>query len=145
VDSGCVDGSNETFRSTQALPLSVLHSTEFEDIYSPTFQNFNQIQIQVFEVLYTSDDNVFIGAPTGSGKTICTEFALLRLGSKREPPRAVCVEPYQEMADARVKGWRAKFSKLQGGKDIVSLTGETSADLGLFGKGIVVVCTPTQV
>ncbi|EEB91108.1 hypothetical protein MPER_10589, partial [Moniliophthora perniciosa FA553] len=37
-------------------------------------------------VLYMSDENVFIGGPTGSGKTICAESALLRLWSK--PPAA---------------------------------------------------------
>ena len=33
----------------------------------------------------------------------------------------------------------------QGGKDVVSLTGDTSADLRLLEKGDVIVCTPTQV
>jgi pre-mRNA-splicing helicase BRR2 len=129
----------------QALPLSALHNKEFENIYSSTIQTFNKIQTQVFQALYTADENVFIGAPTGSGKTICAEFALLRLWSKREQPRAVCIEPYQEMVDQRVAEWRQKFSKVQGGKEIVSLTGETSADLRLLEKGDVIVCTPTQV
>lgn len=129
----------------QALPLSALHNKEFESLYSSTIQTFNKIQTQVFQALYTSDENVFIGAPTGSGKTICAEFALLRLWSKREQPRAVCIEPYQEMVDQRVAEWRQKFSKVQGGKEIVSLTGETSADLRLLEKGDVIVCTPTQV
>ncbi|KAJ6623527.1 Sec63 Brl domain-containing protein [Mycena sp. CBHHK59/15] len=128
----------------QALPLSALHNKEFELIYSSSIQTFNKIQTQVFQALYTSDENVFIGAPTGSGKTICAEFALLRLWSKREQPRAVCIEPYQEMVDQRVEEWRAKFAKVQGGKEIVSLTGETSADLRLLEKGDVIVCTPTQ-
>ncbi|KAG1851374.1 Sec63 Brl domain-containing protein [Suillus subluteus] len=107
----------------QPLPLSALHNKEFESIYSSTIQTFNKIQTQVFQALYTSDENVFIGAPTGSGKTICAEFTLLRLWSKREQPRA--------------------FSGLQGGKEIVSLTGDTSADLRLLEKGDV-VCTPSQ-
>ncbi|KAG5640834.1 hypothetical protein DXG03_006882 [Asterophora parasitica] len=128
----------------QSLPLSALHNKDFEEIYASTIQTFNKIQTQVFQALYTSDENVFIGAPTGSGKTICAEFALLRLWSKREQPRAVCIEPYQEMVDQRVEEWRAKFSKLQGGKEIVSLTGETSADLRLLEKGDVIVCTPSQ-
>ncbi|KAG1789995.1 putative RNA helicase [Suillus plorans] len=128
----------------QPLPLSALHNKEFESIYSSTIQTFNKIQTQVFQALYTSDENVFIGAPTGSGKTICAEFALLRLWSKREQPRAVCIEPYQEMVDQRVAEWRRKFSGLQGGKEIVSLTGDTSADLRLLEKGDVVVCTPSQ-
>ncbi|TFK32698.1 Sec63 Brl domain-containing protein [Crucibulum laeve] len=128
----------------QPLPLSALHNKEFEALYSSTIQTFNKIQTQVFQALYTSDENVFIGAPTGSGKTICAEFALLRLWSKREQPRAVCIEPYQEMVNLRVEEWRTKFGNLQGGKEIVSLTGETSADLRLLEKGDVIVCTPTQ-
>ena len=129
----------------QALPLSALHNKEFEALYANTIQTFNKIQTQVFQALYTSDENVFIGAPTGSGKTICAEFALLRLWSKEEQLRAVCIEPYQEMVDLRVKEWASKFRKLQGGKEIVSLTGETSADLRLLEKGDVIVCTPSQV
>lgn len=128
----------------QPLPLSALHNKEFESIYSSTIKNFNKIQTQVFQALYTTDDNVFIGAPTGSGKTICAEFALLRLWSKRDPPRAVCIEPFQDMVDQRVAEWRAKFGNLQDGKEVVSLTGETSADLRLLEKGDVIVCTPVQ-
>ncbi|KAL5528515.1 BRR2 [Sanghuangporus sanghuang] len=128
----------------QPLPLSALHNKEFESIYSSTIKTFNKIQTQVFQALYTTDDNVFIGAPSGSGKTICAEFALLRLWSKGDPPRAVCIEPFQDLVDQRVAEWRAKFGNLQGGKEIVSLTGETAADLRLLEKGDVVVCTPVQ-
>ncbi|KDR76589.1 hypothetical protein GALMADRAFT_139507 [Galerina marginata CBS 339.88] len=128
----------------QALPLSALHNEEFEALYANTIQTFNKIQTQVFQALYTSDENVFIGAPTGSGKTICAEFALLRLWSKRERSRAVCIEPYQEMVDLRVKEWKKKFQNLQDGKQIVSLTGETSSDLRMLEVGDVIVCTPTQ-
>ncbi|GJE96304.1 Sec63-domain-containing protein [Phanerochaete sordida] len=128
----------------QPLPLSALHNKEFESIYSSTLKTFNKIQTQVFQALYTTDDNVFIGAPTGSGKTICAEFALLRLWSKREQPRAVCIEPFQDMVDLRVQEWRTKFGNLQGGKEIVSLTGESSQDLRLLEKGDLIVCTPSQ-
>ena len=129
----------------QQLPLSALHNREFETIYSSGIKTFNKIQTQVFQALYTTDDNIFIGAPTGSGKTICAEFALLRLWSKREQPRAVCIEPFQDMVDLRVAEWKKKFGDLQGGKEIVSLTGESSADLRLLEKGDLIVCTPTQV
>ncbi|XP_006459706.1 hypothetical protein AGABI2DRAFT_219047 [Agaricus bisporus var. bisporus H97] len=128
----------------QRLPISALHNKEFETIYESTVTDFNKIQTQVFQALYMSDENVFVGAPTGSGKTVCAEFALLRLWSKREQPRAVCIEPFQEMVDQRVEEWKRKFGKLQGGKEIVGLTGETSADLRLLEKADVVVCTPTQ-
>jgi pre-mRNA-splicing helicase BRR2 len=129
----------------QPLPLSALHNTEYEKIYAASIPNFNKIQTQVFQALYTTDDNVFVGAPTGSGKTICAEFALLRLWSKREQRRAVCIEPFQDMVDLRVAEWKKKFGGVQGGKEVVALTGETSADLRLLEKGDVIVCTPTQV
>lgn len=38
--------------------------------------------LQVFTALYNSDDNALIAAPTGSGKTICAEFAILRMLSR---------------------------------------------------------------
>lgn len=40
------------------------------------------LQTQVFTSAYNSDDNVLLCAPTGSGKTICAEFAILRLLNK---------------------------------------------------------------
>nr|ODN85918.1 pre-mRNA-splicing helicase BRR2 [Cryptococcus depauperatus CBS 7841] len=124
----------------QPLPTSALHNKAFESLYP--YEHFNKIQTQVFQALFTTDDNVFIGAPTGSGKTICAEFALLRLWSKKDPPRAVCIQPYQEMVDSRAVEWSSKFEPLQ--KVVVALTGETTADLALLRKADVVICTPAQ-
>ena len=43
-------------------------------------------------------------------------------------------EPYQQMVNPSVAGWRWKFGKGQGGKEVISLTGYR-ADLRLFEKG----------
>ena len=53
-------------------------NAEFETLYQ-RFRNFNPIQTQTFNVLYNLDDSVLVAAPTGSGKTVCAEFALLRM------------------------------------------------------------------
>lgn len=49
--------------------------------------------------MYNSDENVLIGAPTGSGKTICAEFAVLRLLQQTPDCRCVYVTPLQSLAD----------------------------------------------
>jgi pre-mRNA-splicing helicase BRR2 len=89
--------------------------------------------------------NVFIGTPTGNGETICANFVLLRLWSKQEPPCTIFIKSYQEMVELRVNKWKTKFENLQGGKEAISLTGKTSADLSLLEEGYVIVCTLTQV
>jgi pre-mRNA-splicing helicase BRR2 len=143
-----------TLLDLQPLPTSALHNPEFERIYTPStdakrsnpygIETFNKVQTQVFQALYKTNDNVFVGAPAGSGKTICAEFALLRLWSQPEYSRCVCIEPFQEVVDLRVAEWQDKFGNLQGGKKVVALTGESVADLRLLNENDVVVCTPTQ-
>ena len=53
----------------------------------------------VFNSLYNSDDDVFVGAPTGSGKTICAEFAILRMFSAASDSRCVFVTPIPALAE----------------------------------------------
>ncbi len=58
----------------------------------------------MFNSLYNTDDDVFVGAPTGSGKTICAEFAILRMFSAMPNGRCVYVTPSAALAD-EVSGW----------------------------------------
>ena len=48
------------------LPVTALKRPEWEELYP--FAYFNPIQTQLFHVLYHSDHNVLLGAPTGSVK-----------------------------------------------------------------------------
>lgn len=52
----------------------------------------------MFNAIYNSDDNVFVGAPTGSGKTICAEFAILRMFAQNADARCVYVTPLDALA-----------------------------------------------
>lgn len=128
----------------QPQPVSALRNGEAEALYVQNFSSFNRIQTQAFHTLYDTDDSVLIGAPAGSGKTVCAELALLRLWSSRSPPRAVCIVPYESMQGPRVVEWKARFLNYRGGKEVVALTGEMSADLRLLETADVVIATPEQ-
>jgi replicative superfamily II helicase len=84
---------------------------------------------QVFSSLYNSDDNALIAAPTGSGKTACAEFALLRMIQKASQgkgvARCVYIAPVAALAKERLADWTAKFGEKGLGLNVVELTGET--------------------
>lgn len=52
----------------QPLPVTALKNPVFESLYK--FKFFNPLQTQLFFSLYQDKENILIGAPTGSGKTI---------------------------------------------------------------------------
>lgn len=58
------------------LSVSALQNDVLETIYSSKFNYFNPLQTQVFHVMYHTDQNVLLGAPTGSGKTVAAELAM---------------------------------------------------------------------
>jgi len=127
----------------QPLPINALRNPKFEALYEGAFEHFNAIQTQVFTTLYTTNDNVLIGAPTSSGKTVCAEFAILHMLQENPDGRCVYVTPMQTLSSLRYKDWTAKFKKKMG-VEVVELTGETSVDLKLLEKGQVVVSTPER-
>ncbi|KAG4381969.1 hypothetical protein AAZX31_15G237500 [Glycine max] len=128
----------------QPLPVTALRNPSYESLYKD-FKHFNPVQTQVFTVLYNSDDNVLVAAPTGSGKTICAEFAILRNHQKWPDSvmRVVYVAPIESLAKERYRDWEKKFGgglKLR----VVELTGETATDLKLLEKGQIIISTPEK-
>ncbi|KAI4978689.1 hypothetical protein ZWY2020_015442 [Hordeum vulgare] len=128
----------------QPLPVTALRNARYEGLYS-AFKHFNPIQTQVFTVLYNSDDSVLVAAPTGSGKTICAEFAILRNHQKavsgETNMRVVYIAPIEALAKERYRDWSKKFGEFA---RVVELTGETAADLKLLDKGEIIISTPEK-
>ncbi|CAL4954921.1 unnamed protein product [Urochloa decumbens] len=128
----------------QPLPVSALRNARYEGLYS-AFKHFNPIQTQVFTVMYNSDDSVLVAAPTGSGKTICAEFAILRNHQRAvsgdSNMRVVYISPIEALARERYRDWELKFGEFA---KVVELTGETAADLKLLDKGEIIISTPEK-
>lgn len=128
----------------QPLPVTALRNPAYEALYHD-FKHFNPVQTQVFTVLYNSDDNVLVAAPTGSGKTICAEFAILRNHQKGPDSimRAVYIAPIEALAKERYNDWKKKFGEGLGVR-VVEFTGETATDLKLLEKGQIIISTPEK-
>lgn len=95
--------------------------------------------MQVFSTLYSTGDNTLVCAPTGSGKTICAEFAIMRMLATVEakqaaaetddtvvvpPMRAVYVASLPAIVKQTAAAWEAKFGEGGLGLTVVQLTGE---------------------
>lgn len=128
----------------QPLPVTALRNPLYEALYQE-FKHFNPVQTQVFTVLYNTDDNVLVAAPTGSGKTICAEFAILRNHQKGPDSvmRAVYIAPVEALAKERYNEWKKKFGDGLGLR-VCELTGETATDLKLLERGQVIISTPDR-
>ena len=98
----------------QPLPVSALKEGGFDALF-PDFSRFNPVQTQTFQCLYNTDDNALVAAPTGSGKTACAEFAILRMLRKREASpetaqKCVYMAPSPEVARERARATGARAS-----------------------------------
>ncbi|RVE44496.1 hypothetical protein evm_010825 [Chilo suppressalis] len=95
---------------------------------------------KVFNAVYNTDENVFVGAPSGSGKSVIAELALLRLLSSNAAGRAVYLLPKDALADIVFADWYHKFGAKFNLK-VVQLTGETATDHKLLNKGQIIITT----
>ena len=84
-----------------------------------------------------------MGAPTGSGKTIIGEIAMLRLLQTRPGAKIVYVAPLKALARERLSDWKRKMGEGLG-LSVLELTGEVTPDLLLLKKADILVVTPEK-
>ncbi|KAL0206484.1 hypothetical protein P9112_001791 [Eukaryota sp. TZLM1-RC] len=125
------------------LKVSVLPQ-KFRKLFK--FSHFNPIQTQIFHTAYHTDQNILVGAPTGSGKTLVAELAILRLIDmlKSNLPnlgKVVFVAPLKALVFERFNDWKAKFSCFG---NVVALTGESNVDSFVINSASIVITTPEK-
>jgi len=129
----------------QPLPREALNNKPFEQLY-PKFPYFNPVQTQVFHALYHTNNNVLIGAPTGSGKTIMAELAMLRVFNHHSGKKVIYIAPLKAIAKERLKDWRERLDneKSPVKKKVLELTGDFTPDLEALKKSDILITTPEK-
>jgi len=105
------------------------------------YKEFNPIQTQTFHELFKTNKNCLVCSPSGSGKTTCAEFAIIRMLTTTANGKCVYVAPSGEIADPIYRSWKKRFGALIGSSMVVRLTGETIPDLKLLNSGRIIVST----
>jgi replicative superfamily II helicase len=60
-----------------------------------------------------TDENIVVTAPTGAGKTVLFELAMIRLWQKEKEGQVVYIAPTKSLCTERANDWNAKFSKMR--------------------------------
>ncbi|KAI1410673.1 P-loop containing nucleoside triphosphate hydrolase protein [Hypoxylon sp. FL1857] len=109
------------------------------------YELFNVVQSKCFPLVYGTNDNVVISAPTGSGKTAILEMAICKLamGSESENFKIVYQAPTKALCSERARDWEKKFSHMN--LKCIELTGDTSqAQASRVGSASIIVTTPEK-
>ena len=117
--------SNPSFEEITRLDLK--STSSIDPKYRAVFQGFNyfnQVQSQFLEDAVDSDAPLVVSAPTGCGKTVAFELAIIRhLKMKTDDSLMVYIAPVKALCSERVQDWKKKFSGV--GTRLLELTGDT--------------------
>ena len=149
LELGALCIPDEDYPHTKLLPLRPMSITKlneptFEALYSSKFQYFNPIQTQVFHTLFHTDSNVLIGAPTGSGKTIMSELAMLRVFKNTPEKKVIYIAPLKALAKERIIDWKVRMGSESMKKSVLELTGDCTPDLLALKEADLLITTPEK-
>ncbi|SBS86872.1 RNA-helicase, putative [Plasmodium ovale curtisi] len=125
------------------IPLStqILKNPNYIKFFS--FKYFNPIQTQMFHSTFHTDENILLGAPTGSGKTVIGELCILRNLLQHAEARSVYICPMKAIVSERYKSWKKKF-KILFNKNVIEMTGEKNENKENIKNSHIIICTPEK-
>lgn len=116
-------------------------NNKFGEVFD--FEKFNLIQSNVFEALYHTNENIFIGCPKGSGKTVMAEIAFLNHW-RQNGGRILYICPSKIKIEKLTKSWTKKFSNVAGGKAVNKLGHILSENRRIIAENHLTLATPEQ-
>eukprot|EP00106_Octopus_bimaculoides_P001678 XP_014769120.1 PREDICTED: probable ATP-dependent DNA helicase HFM1 [Octopus bimaculoides] len=139
---------------TSSVPLPKLNMlksvmeipSKFRDIFP--FEYFNSTQSKIVDDALYTDNSIVVCAPTGAGKTVVFELAIVRIIIKAEEMnnynfKAVYMAPIKALCTERYEDWEKKLGKL--GVQCLELTGDTDVDdFSALQTANVIITTPEK-
>ncbi|KAG8346984.1 putative DEAD/DEAH box RNA helicase [Trypanosoma vivax] len=133
--------------TTKLLPLAPLRREVLPEAYHviyESFPQFNAIQTQVFHAMFHTDSSIFLGAPTGSGKTVAAEMAMLRVfENSPAASKIVYIAPLKALVKERVQDWTSRFSARLG-RRVLELSGDITPDIQALVQADILCTTPEK-
>ncbi|XP_078075341.1 putative ATP-dependent DNA helicase HFM1 [Mustelus asterias] len=115
--------SSGTLRAVTEIPI------QFRNVFKE-FPYFNYIQSKALDDLLYTEKNFVICSPTGSGKTVMFELAIVKLLMEVPKPwsivKIVYMAPIKALCNQRHDDWKEKFGPI--GLNCKELTGDTEMD-----------------
>lgn len=125
------------------LPVTALHNDVVESVYNKKFKYFNAMQTMTFHSLYNTNDSVFVGSPTGSGKTVVAELAIWHAFRDFPGSKIVYIAPMKALVRERVDDWRERLTRITGHK-VVELTGDSIPGVNEVKEASIIITTPEK-
>ena len=127
IETNHQNGQKETDYNYK--PISEIPS-EYQRLFSK-FPYFNKVQSKVFEDILYSNNPLVLSAPTGSGKTVVFELAIVRAlvqcpKQDISKIKIVYMAPLKALCNERLADWRAKFSPYN--LKCLEVTGDSDVD-----------------
>uniref|UniRef100_A0A182NAQ3 DNA 3'-5' helicase n=1 Tax=Anopheles dirus TaxID=7168 RepID=A0A182NAQ3_9DIPT len=113
----------------------------------PKLKAFNKVQMAVGKTILQSDDSIVVNAPTGSGKTVILELAMMKLLTQARDSntsfRIVYIAPTRSLCAEKFQDWKVRFTPL--GISCIQFDGDNAVeDVGKLNDYRLVLSTPEK-
>ncbi|CAH8493636.1 unnamed protein product, partial [Schistosoma mattheei] len=113
------------------------------------FDTLNNIQNFVCQEIFTTNKSLVVSAPTGSGKTVIFELAIVKqlndyeISSQKDPFIIIYIAPTKAICSQTFSEWNRKFSRFC--LSCLTLTGDSEfVDIQNLGSQVLLITTPEK-
>lgn len=139
--------------SFKKLPTTVLPD-QVRSIFP--YEYFNAVQSECFHLAFETNENLVVSAPTGTGKTVVAELAIVHVliescfkidqENAEKPPLIVYVSPLKSLCQERASIWIQKFKEIPefSNVKIIELTSDTQSAFPKKVNNPTIICTTPE-